>query len=134
MGFELSHQRHGTLHRLNKLYLHRGPCGVAFFAGWVTIGIVLLKLWVVWASLLHKLRKSCDAWFFTVALVEGFFLPLQGFKEVLGLGGAKPIPACCLLGLCFMIPSAALHLSLCLVGFLALTSSASNCLGSAHRL
>ena len=61
-------------------------------------------------NLLHNLRKSCNAWLFAVAMVEGFFLQLHGSKEVLGLLAANTIPEWCLLGLCFEILSAELHI------------------------
>lgn len=108
MGFELS-QGNETLHHPNKLYIHHGPFRVVFFAGWIVMGTVLLKLCVVWVSLLHNLHKPCDAWLSAVAMVEeGVFLQLHGSEEVPGLVVADTIPACCLLGLCFEILNAEL--------------------------
>lgn len=57
MGSELS-QGNETLHRPHKLYVHHGPLGVVFLAGCIIVGIVFLKLCVVWVSLLHNLKSD----------------------------------------------------------------------------
>ena len=85
MGFELS-QGNETLYHWNKLYIYRGSFGIVFFSGWVIMGIVFLKLCVVWVSLLHKLHKFCDIWLFAVAMVEGFSLPASWLE-----GSSRPV-------------------------------------------
>ena len=74
------------------------------------MGITFLKLCVVWVSLLYNLHKSNNARLFAVAMVEeGFILQFHGPEEVPSLIVANTIPASCLLGLCFEILDAELH-------------------------
>lgn len=56
-GFQLL-QGDETLHHSNKLYIHHRPFRVVLFAGWVVMGIIFLKLCVVWVSLLYDLKAN----------------------------------------------------------------------------